>query len=244
VVKKWHSVAAMTEANYPRMAASPLCCDAERGDRSRPRPDACDSSEGADDKRLVLNADENHSLARIGRKYAIMPVTVQGVAMRKIFSDGVILLCLLTCSSFVPALAKVTPRSQQKISSALRFALSAANDVTNAEGKRASDVPRNARYICVTFGSKDYIYNRNGRRIKTRAAKYPSAGLMGNYAEIGWDLLDSKMKIFSDTYGYYLLRFKSQSWHRLSTYDGSGRGYGNLKEVGVPAQVIKSLKLG
>src|SRR5262249_50543696 len=61
------------------------------------------------------------------------------------------------------------------------------------------------KYILVTLGGKAFTYTRDGKLIKFGKAVHPSAGIVADYAETGWEYLDKNEKIFSDTLGHYLM---------------------------------------
>ncbi len=94
----------------------------------------------------------------------------------------------------------------------------------------------------ITFGQREYVYSWDGKFIKSQPAPWPTGGLIGSYAEVGFALLDGKMERLSDIVGSELLYFGHNEW-RLMAWDDSAEGYtSRLKKAAVPESVIKRLK--
>ena len=99
------------------------------------------------------------------------------------------------------------------------------------------------KLILVTLGSKAYTYSRDGKLVKSGKAIHPSAGIIGDYAESGWEYLDKNNKIFSDMLGHYLLRKVGGKW-KLEA-EGGTDGYDQdraLQKAHVPENIQKRLK--
>lgn len=99
-----------------------------------------------------------------------------------------------------------------------------------------------SKYIGVTFGEKQYVYDWNRKFIKITPSRWPTAGIIGNYVETGWEPLNRKMERYSDLGGSSVLRFTKGKF-QLVGWDNSADGYGDsLTKSEVPARVIKRLR--
>jgi hypothetical protein len=156
---------------------------------------------------------------------------------------------LIIASSFLSILASVNlshavPAKGDPSAPVVAYALvEARKQGQSVNWKGQDNFLAATKYIEVTLDKKDYIYSREGKLIKTRKAPNPSAGIMGSYAEVGWDYLDKNLKTFSDTFGHYLLR--SFGGKLKLEASGGTDGYGQdraLAKAGVPARIMKRLK--
>jgi hypothetical protein len=97
------------------------------------------------------------------------------------------------------------------------------------------------RYIQVILGNKAHIYTREGKYIRSGRAAHASAGLMDDYAEAYWELLDKDKKVFSDTFACMILRYRDGKWAIVAK--GGTDGYeDSWKNKGIPKSVIRRLK--
>jgi hypothetical protein len=159
-----------------------------------------------------------------------------------LFIVGLIGLSGLTFD--LPSLADSAKQSSPKSGPLVQYALARAREQgQKAEWKGQDNFLAATKYIEVTLGAKDFIYSREVRLIKTGTAPHPSAGIMGRWAEVGWDYLDKNMKTFSDTFGHYVLRSSGGKW-KLEASGGTD-GYDRdkaLKNAGIPERIMKRLK--
>ncbi len=162
---------------------------------------------------------------------------------------------VLTCSTllvFVTALIATTPsvsapKAKPTASSAISFTSSRARMLRTRHLQardRQSDQWKASKYMGITFGPKEYVYSWNGKFIKSQPAPWPTGGLIDSYAEVGFALLDNKMKSLPDTVGSELLKFIHVHNHwALIAWDDSKEGYtSRLNRAAVPESVIKRLK--
>ena len=159
--------------------------------------------------------------------------------MKHLFAGLLILLL-----AAYPSWAVKSKRQQPTTASVLAYALA---DVKRTRSEMLKNEKwsiaswNQAKYIQVDFGKREYIYDWKGHLLQTRKARYPTAGMMGDYAEVQWDLLNEKKEVYSETYGCLLLHYGKSGWLEVAAADAI-EGYGDqLKKAKVPASVIKRL---
>jgi hypothetical protein len=108
---------------------------------------------------------------------------------------------------------------------------------------------RASKYVGVTLGDKEYVYSWNGKLIKVMTPDGRTAGIVGNYAEAAWELLNSKMERYSDLAALgIVLHFRNGKWREVASASSDvapAGGYGDdLKKAKVPVYVINKLKRG
>lgn len=142
--------------------------------------------------------------------------------------------------------AKTVRHRKPTTASVIAYALADVGRVRSEMSK--SDYPQftewqRAKYLQITFGNKDYIYNGKRQLIRVRKSNSPTAGVIGSYAEVNWELLDKDQKTYSDLFGQQVTHFNGRHWVEVARA-GTAEGYGDsLQKAKVPAWVIKRLKV-
>lgn len=142
--------------------------------------------------------------------------------------------------------AKTVRHRKPTTASVIAYALADVGRVRSEMLK--DDYPRftewqRAKYLQITFGNKDYIYNGKRQLIRISKSNSPTAGVIGSYAEVNWELLDKDQKTYSDLFGQHVIHFNGRHWVEVASA-GTAEGYGDsLQKAKVPAWVIKRLNL-
>ncbi len=152
-----------------------------------------------------------------------------------------IVLCAFAC------LLSAKPVKTRRVNEAVLFSLVKANATAtkkyNLQNEKWSIPQWNAsKYVEVTVGRIGRIYDWQGKLIKVHSSPFRNAGVMGNYAEVGWELLNQDKKQFSDMFGLYLVRFDGKKWHEIASADAADGYSDQLKKAKVPAWVVKRLR--
>lgn len=162
--------------------------------------------------------------------------------VNKSVSAGLLLLFLTANATLA---AKTQLRRKPTAASVIAYALADVRRTKTETMKSEKwSIPQwqAAKYIVVYFADKEYIYNWNGKLLQTRKSGYPTAGIVGKYAELDWTMLDKNKKIYSDINGCQVVKFDGRNWFEVASAD-SLDGYGDqLQKAKFPTWVIKRLK--
>jgi hypothetical protein len=142
--------------------------------------------------------------------------------------------------------AKTETRFKPTAASVIAFALADVrhkrSEMMKTEKWSASTWMK-VKYVQVTAGNKGFIYNGKRQLIHTRKwkSKSSTAGIVGDYAEVQWELLNKDKEIYSDIFGQQVVNFNGRGWVVVA-HAGTADGYGDqLEKAKVPAWVIKRL---